>query len=124
MAEAMRTIQAGVVIDDMTMDNGMENRNHQNFGLPTYFCDPHSPWQKPHVENGIGLIRRWFIRKKTDLRDVSEQDLQAHLHLLNGKWRKSLGYRSAYEVATEYGILKTKNLPLVREIINERVAFH
>lgn len=124
MAEAVRTIQEEMNVDDMTMDNGIENRNHQDFGLPTYFCDPHSPWQKPHVENGIGLLRRWFIKKKTDLRIVSENDLQNYLHILNGKYRKSLGYRSAYEVALERGILKTKNLPLVREIVKERVAFH
>lgn len=124
MARAIQTLNEEIHIDDMTMDNGIENRNHQDFGLPTYFCEPHSPWQKPHVENGIGLLRRWFIKKKTDLSNVSEDDLQTYFHILNGKWRKSLEYQSAYEVAEEYGILKTKNLPLVREIINERVAFH
>ena len=124
MAEAVRTMQEEIHFTDLTMDNGIENRNHQDFGVPTYFCDPHSPWQKPHVEQAIGLLRRWFIAKRTDLMTVSEEDLQAYLRVLNGKWRKSLEYRSAYEVAAERGILKTKNLPLVREIANERVAFH
>lgn len=123
MAEVIRNINEEVNIDDITLDNGIENRNHKDFGLPTYFCDPHSPWQKPHVEQGIGLLRRWFIKKKTDLNTVSEKDLQTYLRILNGKWRKSLGYRSAYEVALERGILKTKNLPVVREIANSEVAF-
>lgn len=124
MAEAIRAMKQEVRIDDITMDNGIENRDHKHFGLPTYFCDPHSPWQKPHVEQGIGLIRRWFVRKKTDLRTVSENDLQTYLHLLNGKWRKSLGYQSAYEVARERGIIQTK-IPTSRMRINrEKVAFH
>lgn len=124
MAQAMRMAQGNITISDMTMDNGLENKNHKDFGVPAYFCDPHSPWQKPHVEQAIGLLRRWFIKKKTDLRTVSESDLQSYLHVLNGKWRKSLGYRSAYEVAMERGIMKTKNLPMVGEIATQLVAFH
>lgn len=124
MAEAMKTINKRISVDDVTMDNGIENRDHKNFGLPAYFCDPHSPWQKPHVENGIGLIRRWFIKKKTNLDTVSENDLQTYLHILNGKWRKSLGYRSAYEVAFERGIIKETKIPVEGMRINrEKVAF-
>ena len=93
-------------IDDLTLDNGIENRNHEQFGLPTYFCDPHSPWQKPHIEGFIGLVRRWFIPKKTDLKNVSEEQLQNFFHILNNKYRKSLGYRSAYEVSIERGIIQ------------------
>lgn len=124
MAEAVRVLKQEVRIDDITMDNGIENRDHRHFGLPAYFCDPHSPWQKPHVEQGIGLIRRWFIKKKTDLRNVSEGDLQTYLHILNGKWRKSLGYQSAYEAAAARGIIQTKIPELGMKIINQKVAFH
>jgi len=106
MVQAVRWLKKGVVLDDLTLDNGIENKQHMNFGIPTYFCDPHSPWQKPHVENSIGLIRRWFIPKKTDLRTVSERQFQEYLHILNHKYRKSLGYRSAYEVALERGIIQ------------------
>lgn len=123
MAQAINKIKEGIAIDDMTLDNGIENRDHKDFGLPTYFCDPHSPWQKPHVENGIGLLRRWFIKKKTDLKNVTEDELQGYLHVLNSKWRKSLGYRSAYEIALERGIIQTKiPLPGIK-IITEKVAF-
>lgn len=124
MAEAIRTINDEICIDDITMDNGIENRNHREFGLPTYFCDPHSPWQKPHVEQAIGLLRRWFIKKKTDLHTVSEADLQTYLHILNGKWRKSLGYQSAYEVARERGIIQTKIPEMRTKTIKQPVAFH
>jgi IS30 family transposase len=87
--------------------NLKENREHLKMGIATYFCDPHSPWQKPHVECNIGLIRRWFIPKKTDLRKIDDIQLQEYLHILNNKYRKSLGYRNAYEVAFEHSIIKS-----------------
>jgi IS30 family transposase len=106
MVTAVQHINHQISVDDYTWDNGMENRNHQEFGTDNYFADPHAPWQKPHVENGIGLVRRWFIKKGTNLMEVSEEQFQAYLHILNGKWRKSLGYKSAYEVAIERGIIQ------------------
>ena len=131
MVVAIRSIDDRICVDDYTFDNGMENRYHQQFGTDNYFADPHAPWQKPHVENGIGLLRRWFIKKGTNLVEVSEQYFQECLHILNGKWRKSLGYRSAYEVALEHGIIQ--KIPVlwtgeVMEITREsnalEVAFH
>lgn len=116
MTGAIKKIKQDAVIDTLALDNGIENRGHESFGVATYFCDSHSPWQKPHIENNIGLLRRWFIPKKTDLSKLTEQELQKYIAILNGKYRKSLGYRSAYEVAREGGILK-KNL-------NQKVAFH
>jgi IS30 family transposase len=106
MKLAVRSVVADLDIDDLTFDNGIENKEHKQFGLPAYFCDPHSPWQKPHVENGIGLLRRWFIPKKTDLKKIPEKRFQKYLRVLNGKYRKSLGYRSAYEVSLERGIIQ------------------
>lgn len=91
--------------DTCTFDNGIENKDHEQLSVPAYFCDPHSPWQKPDVENGIGLLRRWFVPKKTNLNDVSEDDLQGYLHVLNGKYRRSLGFRNAYEFGLRKGII-------------------
>jgi IS30 family transposase len=125
MAQAIRQIDSEIAIDDLTMDNGLENKNHEQFGIPTYFADPHSPWQKPHVENGIGLLRRWFIKKGTDLETISDQQLQEYLHILNGKYRKSLGYQSAYEVAIKRGIIQQQKIPEgdLGSVIREKVAF-
>lgn len=116
MVKTIRKLRQKIAIDTLALDNGIENREHEKFGLDTYFCDPHSPWQKPHIENSIGLLRRWFIPKKTDLSKLQERELQKYITILNGKYRKSLGYRSAYEVAMSRGILKTKQSP--------RVALH
>ena len=94
-----------VHVDTAIADNGVENVRHAEIGVPTYFCDPGAPWQKPHVEGGIGLVRRWFLPKGTDLATIPDDLFQSQLHLLNGKYRKSLGYKSAYEVALEQGII-------------------
>jgi len=63
MVRAVLKITSDISIDDLTLDNGIENREHHLFGISTYFADPYSPWHKPHVENNIGLLRRWFIPK-------------------------------------------------------------
>jgi len=126
VAGAIRKItnNGNILIDDLILDNGIENKLHQQFGLPTYFADPHSPWQKPHIENGIGLLRRWFIPKKTNLKNISNHHLKKCLHVLNGKYRRSLGYRNAYEVSIERGIIQ--KIPDIKfgENLREKVAFH
>lgn len=106
MKEKVNELVAEIKVDDLTFDNGIENRNHEEFSLPAFFCDPYSPWQKPHVENNIGLLRRWFIPKKTNLDSLPEEDYQAYLNIFNHKYRKSLGYKTAYEVSLENGIIK------------------
>lgn len=120
--QAVRKINDEINIDDLTLDNGIENREHEQFGINTYFCDPHSPWQKPHIEGFIGLIRRWFLPKKTDLKNVTEEEFQENLLILNNKYRKSLGYRSAYEVSLERGIIQKK--PVISgQTLTAKVAF-
>lgn len=92
--------------DTCTADNGIENIQHKKSTVPVYFCDKGAPWQKPHVEGGIGLVRRWFLPKGTNLDLIDDEVFQSQLHLLNGKYRKSLNYQSAYEKAIESGIIK------------------
>lgn len=105
VVSAMRSALRTANPDTCTLDNGIENVTHRQFGIDTYFCDPGSPYQKPHVEGSIGLIRRWFLPKGTNLANVPDDVFQSQLHLLNHKHRKSLGYRSAYEAALERGII-------------------
>jgi IS30 family transposase len=109
MAAAMQKATNGVLFDTLTFDRGIENRYHEQFGVDAFFCDPHSPWQKPRVENVIGLIRRWSIPKKSDLSLVSEEYLEHEINFLNKKYRKVLQYESAEEAARRCGILKTTN---------------
>jgi transposase, IS30 family len=106
MVASMKAVQKKTSVTTWTMDNGIENQYHEQFGIPSYFCAKGSPWQKPHVESSIGLTRRWFLPKGTDLAEVTDETFQSMLFILNHKYRKSLGYRSAYEVAMECGIIK------------------
>jgi len=81
MTRAVNKMIAKITINDLTLDNGIENRGHKQFNVPAYFADPHAPWQKPHIENNIGLLRRWFIPKKTDLKTVSEVEYNGRVKL-------------------------------------------
>jgi transposase, IS30 family len=51
-------------------------------GMPVFFCDPHSPWQRPINENTNGLLRQYFP-KGSDLRVHSPQRLAAVASELN-----------------------------------------
>ena len=116
---AMQNISKELKPDTYTFDNGIENIHHKEFGTPSYFCDKGSPWQKPHVEGSIGLIRRWFIPKGTNLSFITNETFQIHLSILNHKYRKSLGYKSSYEYAKETGIIKK----VPRKLLKDEIAF-
>lgn len=114
MESSVNHLLKNIPVDDLTLDNGIENRYHEQFLIPAYFCSPHHPWEKPLVEQSIGLLRRWCIPKGTNLETITEMCYQNYLNFLNHKKRKSLGYKSAYEVSLECGIITE---------IPERVAF-
>jgi transposase, IS30 family len=107
MTSAMQSFQDKVHMLSSTTDNGIENKGHKDWGLPTFFADPHSPWQKPLVEASIGLLRRWFFKKGTDWSTITEKELQEAFSTLNNKYRKSLNYASALEVALAHGIINS-----------------
>lgn len=88
----------------VTFDNGIENRNHQDIGVDTYFCDPYSSWQKGGIENGNKMIRRYFP-KGTDFSKIKQRQMDKVILIINRKPRRSLGYKSALAVARAEGIL-------------------
>jgi IS30 family transposase len=102
----MKKIHSEHNSDVLILDQGGENREHEKFGIPTFFCDPASPRQKPLVENSIGQLRRWWWPKGTNLSKISKEEFQEKIEIMNNKYKKSLQYRSANEMSRMYGILK------------------
>jgi len=103
-AKKIKRMLKNKVALSMTFDNGIENRNHQDIGIDTFFCDPYSSWQKGGIENGNKMIRRYFP-KGTDFSTVRQRQMDKVILIINRKPRRSLGYRSALAVARAEGIL-------------------
>ena len=81
----------------ITFDNGTEFAEHyvltNELAIQTFFCDPHSPWQKGSIENAIGRMRRPLPRK-TNLNTIDDDSLRALVVAYNNTPRKCLGFIS------------------------------
>jgi IS30 family transposase len=88
----------------LTWDHGKEMAQHAKFsiatGVPVYFCDPRSPWQRGSNENTNGLLRQ-YLPRRTDMRGHSQADLDAIAERLNGRPRQTLGWKSPSQVLDE-----------------------
>ena len=108
-ARATKRVADAVRMMSTTADNGIENRDHESWGMPTFFCDPYSSWQKGSVEN-VNKMLRVFFPKGTDFSTVTQQDVSSACAIINGKPRKVLGYRSALEVSLKANIIKNTSV--------------
>lgn len=85
----------------LAYDQGKEMARHKELSsrlkMPVYFCDPHSPWQRPSNENLNGLVRQ-YLPKGIDLTIYSQRDLDRIALSLNTRPRAVLGFQTPQEV--------------------------
>jgi IS30 family transposase len=88
----------------VTWDHGKEMAEHARFsadtGIPVFFCDPRSPWQRASNENTNGLLRQ-YLPRSVDLRRFTQADLDRIAAELNGRPRQILGFQTPSRVFEE-----------------------
>ena len=100
-AEAVITKLSQYVAHTITFDNGSEFTQHgkitDTLGIPVYFADPYSSWQRGANEN-INRQLRAYLPKRSDIRDLTQEELDNIAWELNNKPRRRLQWHTPQEV--------------------------
>jgi len=94
------------LVHTITYDNGREFAEHEGMAkdldADIYFAHPYSSWERGVNENTNGLIRQYFPKNR-NLTTVTDEEIEQATDRLNHRPRKTLDYRTPYEV-----LFKTK----------------
>jgi IS30 family transposase len=89
--------------NSVTWDQGKEMARHAEFtvrsGIPVYFCDLHSPWQRGSNENTNGLLRQYAPIGHRPV--YSQAELDSVAAQLNGRPRETLNWRKPVEALND-----------------------
>ena len=85
----------------LTSDHGKEFAYHEQIAqllqIKYYFAHPYAAWERGTNENTNGLLRQYFPRKH-DLQQVSRKEMNHAMSRLNFRPRKSLRFKTPFEV--------------------------
>ena len=88
------------LVDSITLDNDTAFAEFsvigRSLGSKIYFCDPYKSWQKGTIENGNRLIRE-KLPLKSAIKELSQEDIDEKLRVLNSRPMKCLDYLSPQE---------------------------
>lgn len=100
-ANAVITKLRPYVAHTITFDNGSEFTQHERItaalGIPVYFADPYSSWQRGANENSNRQLRA-YLPKRSDIRNLTQKELDNIASELNNKPRKRLQWHTPLEV--------------------------
>lgn len=107
------------LIDSLTLDNDTAFAEFpiigEALGSKIYFCDPYKSWQKGAIENGNRLIRE-KLPLKSAIKELSQEDIDEKLRVLNSRPMKCLDYLSPREAFLQES--------LSRGIVLQEFALH
>lgn len=87
-------------VKSLSLDNGSEFANFREIEKqicsPIYFAEPHKPWQRGTNENTNDILR-FFFPKGTNFHEVSDEELEKVVYLINTRPRKCLNWKSPFE---------------------------
>ena len=88
-------------VHTLTSDHGKEFAHHEQIAkalhLKFYFAHPYAAWERGTNENTNGLLRQYFP-KKHDFQSISNKELGQAMLRLNFRPRKSLRFKTPFEV--------------------------
>jgi transposase, IS30 family len=84
-----------------TYDNGVQFSRYESIQeitkVPVYFAYPYHSWERGTNENTNGLLRQYFP-KKTPFNNITQEDIDQVVNLINNRPRKRLNYLTPLEV--------------------------
>jgi len=85
------------LLKSLTFDQGSEWARWQTlaatYDIDTWFCDPHSPWQRGQIENQNRAWRWWFPRG-TNLATITPAEVDHAATIINNQRRRNLNYQT------------------------------
>ena len=94
-------------VHTITADNGREFAGHEQIGAALdadiYFAHPYSSWERGANENANGLLRQ-YVKKGSDLRQVTDEYIQFAQSRINNRPRKCLGFKQPAVIFKELAL--------------------